>query len=113
MMNLFNMGGILFMSILTIEFLVMAILAGKAVIAKEGSNKDAELMKSFGLLALVTGILGQLIGLYDAFNAIEMMGQVSPALLAGGLKISMITTLYGMVIYLISILLWIGLKVKK
>ena len=113
MMNLFNMGGVLFMSILTIEFLVMAIFAGKAFMSQDNRDKASDMVKSVGLLALVTGVLGQLIGLFDAFQVIEKIGEVSPALLAGGLKVSMITTLYGLIIYLISILASMLLKAIK
>ena len=66
-------------------------------------------IKSIGLFSLITGILGQLIGLYGAFAAIERAMDISPPIMAGGLKISMITTLYGIMIYLISILIWIAL----
>lgn len=66
-------------------------------------------IKSVGLFSLVLGILAQLIGLYQAFSAIEQAGNISPALLAGGLKVSMITTIYGIIIFLISYLLWMGL----
>jgi len=63
-------------------------------------------IKSVGLFAMIVGILGQLMGLFQAFQAIEKMGDVSPALLAGGIKVSMITTLYGIIIYAISLLIW-------
>lgn len=66
-------------------------------------------IKSMGLFTLVFGILGQLVGLYQAFSVIERVGDISPALLAGGLKVSMISTLYGVVIFLVSYLLWLAL----
>jgi len=59
-----------------------------------------------GLLALVFGIFGQLIGLYSAFQDIEIMGSVSADMLAGGLRVSSICTLYGMAIFLFSYLIW-------
>lgn len=62
--------------------------------------------RSIGLFALIVGILGQLIGFYSAFSAIEEMGNVSPAMMFGGIKVSMITTIYGILIYLLSLLLW-------
>lgn len=110
----FIMGGSLFMSILTIllvivvavsVYFVVTITSGKA---KEKANFRHQLkyVKSIGLFTMITGILGQLIGLMDAFGAIEEMGDISPAIMAGGLKISMITTLTGIVIYLISIIIW-------
>ena len=61
-------------------------------------------LKELGLLALAIGILGQLIGIYDAFSVFETT-EISSALLAGGLKVSLTTTLYGLVIYIVSLVL--------
>ena len=111
MINLFMMGGPLFMGILSLLLIGVLIVAVRAFSNANGNS--FHLVRSLGLLALVMGVLGQLIGLYDAFKFIEMEGSVSPAMLAGGFKVSMITTLYGMVIYVISIVLWMILKSKK
>jgi len=110
----FVMGGSLFMSILTILLVIIvavsvyfaiSISSGKA---KEKANFKHQLkyVKSLGLFTMISGILGQLIGLFSAFIAIEAAADISPAILVGGLKVSMITTLTGMVIYLISIAIW-------
>ena len=115
MKQLFYEGSALFMSILTIVLIVLlawAIYHFLPVILKKdiSSSKTRERLKhikTIGSFALVLGILGQLIGLYEAFGAIQQMGDVSPALLAGGLKVSMITTIYGVAIYLVSLILWI------
>lgn len=114
MANLFYMGGPLFMGILT--FLLVVLLAVSIYLfisiasgrADERQNFRHRLtyIKSIGLFTMITGILGQLLGLVEAFKAIEAAGDISPAILAGGLKISMITTLYGVFIYLFSILIW-------
>lgn len=105
-MNLFQMGGVLFMSMLTI--LLIGVLAATVLywMNKEPTSKNHDAIKSIGLLALVVGVLGQMIGLFSAFQAIEQMGSVSPAMLAGGLKVSSITTIYGLIIYVISLILW-------
>ena len=63
-------------------------------------------IKTIGSFGLVIGILGQLTGLYGAFEGVEQAGGVSQALLMGGLKVSMITTFYGIFIYLVSLLIW-------
>ena len=110
----FIMGGTLFMSILTILLVIIAaVSAYYAVIIASGRAKERanfvhqlKYVKSIGLFTLIVGILGQMIGLFMAFTAIEAAQDISPAILAGGLKVSMITTLTGMVIYLISILIW-------
>ena len=91
-MSLFQMGGVLFMSILTI--LLIGVLATTVLfwMKKEPATKDLNLIKSVGLLAVVVGVMGQMIGLFSAFQFIEEAGSVSPGMLAGGLKVSSITT---------------------
>ena len=89
------MGGPLFMGILTLIGLLMIV----AFILKKGA------VQQLGLLALAVGVLGQMIGLFGAFEGIESMGGVSQAMLAGGLKVSSITTIYGLLIYVLSLIL--------
>lgn len=95
MLDLFYQGGPLFMTILTILLLGVIVCFWKF----------PEWTKEVGLLALSVGILGQIIGLYSAFQGIEQMGQVSQQMMAGGLKVSSITTVYGLLIYILSIVL--------
>lgn len=117
MTDLFYMGGPLYMGILTILLLIILALAIYRTVQILGNQVEYETtfrhylthIKSLGLFTLVVGILSQLIGLYQAFSAIEQAGAVSPALLAGGLKVSMITTIYGMIIFVLSYLIWLGL----
>ena len=104
MFELFNMGGPLFMGILTILLLVIFLGVAWCFIKPEKKKETLDLIKSIGILAAVIGILGQLIGLFDALKAIEQIGSVSPKILAAGFKVSMITTIYGLIILGISII---------
>lgn len=112
--NLFHQGGPLFMGILTILLLILLATAVIfAIYISKGKTQDSEgfrhrltYLKSMGLFTMITGILGQLIGLLMAFGAIERAGDVSPQMIYGGLKISFYTTVYGILIYLFSILIW-------
>ncbi|MFY0653417.1 MAG: MotA/TolQ/ExbB proton channel family protein [Cyclobacteriaceae bacterium] len=120
MLELLWMGGTLFMSILTIIFVRMIAVAfvtglpllKEAPTSKEEAARKISYIKQVGLFALVVGILGQLIGLFEAFKYIEIAKDISPAMMAGGIKVSMITTLYGFLIYVISFLIWFGLSFK-
>jgi biopolymer transport protein ExbB/TolQ len=60
--------------------------------------------------ALFAGILFQVIGLYQALEAIEQMGTIPTSMLAGGLKVSTITTLYGAYIFGVSSIIWFFLN---
>ncbi len=102
MLDLFYMGGPLFMGILTV---ILLALIASAFVAKR-------MVKELGLLALAIGFLGQLIGLFGAFEGIEAMGGVSQAMLAGGLKVSSIASIYGLMIYIVSLLIQVGLKAR-
>ena len=97
MIDLFLQGGVLFMTIITF-FLVRV-----GVSFYTHSDK----LKTYGSLALSSGILGSFIGLYSAFMTIQEVGNVSPAILAGGLRVALICTLYGLLVYLISRVLYL------
>lgn len=114
MLNYFYEGGPFFMGILTlILFILILVFVADMLILFRGSIRDElkikerlSMVKSVGLMGLVIGIFGQLIGLYEAFGAIQEIGDVSPALLAGGLRVSLITTLYGISIFILSYVFW-------
>ena len=99
MTDLFYQGGVLFMSILSI--LALTSLAG--IVLHIMKKVKLRFVKEVGLLALVVGILGQLIGLFQAFQALESFDvQANTAMIMGGLKVSMITTLFGILIFTIA-----------
>lgn len=114
MKNLFYMGGPLFMGILTVVLIVMVawtiyhflpVLLNKEINVVKTALKLKH-VKTIGTFGLVTGILGQMIGLFSAFDAIEQAESISHNLLAGGLKVSSICTIYGILIFLFSLILW-------
>ena len=79
------------------------------------ANKENHLRKlgygiMIGLFALITGLLGQMVGLYAMFDAIEQIAQkgeeIIPSLVFGGIRVTMIVTFYGLLIYLFSLVLW-------
>ncbi|MGH7481531.1 MAG: MotA/TolQ/ExbB proton channel family protein [Longimicrobiales bacterium] len=49
-------------------------------------------------VAPLLGFLGTVIGMIQAFNAIELAGEVEPTLVAGGIKVALITTAAGLTI---------------
>jgi len=50
--------------------------------------------------------LGHLLGLYSMFEALESLeSSVSPNLIASGIKFSMVSLIYGILIYIISLLI--------
>jgi len=55
----------------------------------------------FIALAPMLGFLGTVIGMIQAFDAIEVAGDISPTLVAGGIKVALITTVFGLIVAMI------------
>lgn len=52
-------------------------------------------------LAPMLGFMGTVIGMIDAFDAIAEAGDVSPSLVAGGIKVALLTTVGGLIVAVI------------
>ncbi len=55
----------------------------------------------FIALAPMLGFMGTVLGMISAFDAIEVAGDISPSLVAGGIKVALITTVTGLVVAII------------
>ena len=105
MFKLFIQGGPVFMTILTVLLVAIFFAAWKA----------PRWIKEIGSFALVFGFLTLLIGIYQMFVALQQVAMdigegvngvfdlISPGVLFGGLKIALIPVFYGIIIYLISL----------
>jgi biopolymer transport protein ExbB len=45
--------------------------------------------------------MGTVIGMIGAFDAIEAAGDISPSLVAGGIKVALLTTVFGLIVAMI------------
>ncbi len=97
-----NDGGPFFMYPLLFILILVLILIVKGFLQKGNTKKTISLISSITLFAVVWGFFGQIIGLITAFDAIEAVGDISPAVLAGGLKIGFLVPLFGSLIFLIG-----------
>ena len=55
----------------------------------------------FIAMAPSLGFLGTVIGMVQAFDTIQQVGDISPTVVAGGMKVALITTIFGIVVALI------------
>ena len=114
MKDLFFMGGPEFMGLLTVLLIAAtAWIIYHFIKAYNANHADLEQClrrigygKSIGLFSMTVGFLGQLIGLTSMFSAIAQIGEVSPQLVYGGIKVTLICPIYGILIYLFTLLLW-------
>ena len=95
MLDLFYEGGILFMSIISF-FLLMTFIS---------FYLHNDKLKTYGNLALASGILGSFIGIYSTLGVIQQVGNVSQAILANRFKVAFISLIYGIIVYIVSRLL--------
>lgn len=81
-------------------------MAEKSVIAYGGvqvglMEKNLSWISLFIAIAPMLGFMGTVIGMIDAFDKIEEAGNVSAGLVAGGIKIALITTVSGLIVAVI------------
>ncbi len=55
----------------------------------------------FIALAPMLGFMGTVIGMIGAFDAIAAAGDISPAIVAGGIKVALLTTVFGLIVAII------------
>lgn len=81
-------------------------IAEKSVVSY-GSVQMAQLEKGltwislFIALAPMLGFLGTVVGMVQAFDAIEAAGDISPTVVAGGIKVALLTTIFGLIVAMI------------
>jgi len=91
----FVMGNTILMSILTIMLASVFLAAWKA---------PAWVWK-IGVLALACGILAGIYGYYQMCDYMQAHGDVATTVLMGGYKCAMVPTVYGIIIFIISLII--------
>ncbi len=82
--------------------------AGAGLVAK--TWVDAILF--WGGFAAISGMLGSIIGVIIGFQSIEAAGEVSATLVAGGIKVALLSSAMGVLILGFAALLWFALQFR-
>lgn len=107
-MNLYYAGGPIYMGMLTLLALILISISILAFIKQINNASEAyqfkqiRIVKELGLLSLVLGLFSMCVSFSGMFAAIEQAGDVSSAVLAGGMKVMMIPVIYGFILFLLS-----------
>jgi biopolymer transport protein ExbB len=80
--------------------------AEKAVVGYGGVQmglleKNISWLSLFIALAPMLGFMGTVIGMISAFDSIQAAGDISPTVVAGGIKVALLTTVFGLVVAII------------
>ena len=104
--NRFLEGGALFMSLILFCLLISIYFTAKSVLNIknniEVSRKMLKHINDTAVLALALGVMSAFIGLISAFDVLEASGGAEAAIIAGGLKIALLSPLFGLFTFCIS-----------
>ncbi|MCX2745498.1 MotA/TolQ/ExbB proton channel family protein [Mangrovivirga sp. M17] len=99
-------GGIIIMSILLICLIITLILIGRGIYHFKKKSpkleKSITLINSIGLFALVLGVFGPLLQMIEILDQMEEIGGLKAHQMAGGFKQTILPTLLGCFIFLVS-----------
>jgi hypothetical protein len=98
--ELFTSGGLLGMAVLTLLLVLLLFAAWKA----------PAWVKEIGIMALVVGFLWGLAGVYQMQGVLQKMADIDMSVVKGGYKVTLIPVMYGMMIYLVSLIIRVAQK---
>ena len=102
LLSLLSDGGPVFMYPILILLISIIVLIARAFIKSGNRKKSISIIASLGLFTLAWGVTGQILGLISAFDTIEANDGVSLGILACGLKISFLPTLFALVTFMVA-----------
>lgn len=107
-----NEGGPLFMYPIFIVLLFIIALFIISLMGKRGKRTTSEIIGHLSLFVMMWGFLGSTLGLITAFDAIEGAGGVSQPMMAGGLKVALLCTLFGLFAFVMGRVCMLVLTIK-
>ena len=106
LLNRFLEGGALFMSLILICLLLSIYFMTRGFLSVKTnpvlSKKMLALINDSGTLGLALGFFSAFLGLITGFDAIEASGNAEPAILAGGIKVALLSPLFGLFTFVVS-----------
>jgi len=111
--NLLNEGGPLFMYTTLLALIICVVLIALTLAKGDANGKKTNLVKHISLFALFWGFLGFFIGLISALDVLTETTDISTGVLAGGLKIGLLSPSFGIVTFLIARVGLIAITLKK
>ncbi len=106
-------GGPFFMTLHYMMWILVIIYSIRFIKNYRSANRDYRKLEKFNATILFIGGFGLLLslfyrtmGMYSAFSALEVTSDISPTLVAGGLKASLVAPLYSLFLFLVASLIW-------
>lgn len=106
-------GGPFFMTLHYITWILVIFLSIRFMKNFRSKNRDYKKLDKFNSTILFIGGFGLLfalfyrtMGMYSAFSVLEATSDISPTLVASGLKASLIAPLYSLFLFLVTSIIW-------
>ena len=100
------------MAVIGLALMSAATLFGRDATAGLVAKTWIDAILFWGGFAVISGVLGSIIGVILAFQAIEAAGEVQATLVAGGIKVALLSSFFGVTILGFAALLWFGLQFR-
>lgn len=98
----FNDGGPVFTYPILVLLLVVILIFVLGMLKKMEHQKTITLLSHTGWFTVAWGFLGRTFGLIHAFDMVAAHGELTPRLLADGLKMALIDPLFGIMVFLVA-----------
>jgi biopolymer transport protein ExbB/TolQ len=113
MADFFQGGGVMMwpMSLVGLAILFLAVHAA-VLLARREPEVEGRLraVLFWGVMSLVLGVLGTTVGIVQMAEAVARSGGVRVTTLLGGFGVSLITSIFGLLIFLVAAMLWFALR---
>jgi len=117
MIEFFQNGGPMMWLLLIIAFLIIFLTSKKTIQLFSKQDLPEPVLENginaiifWGSIAAVLGFFAHYLGIYNAMQAIAKATAVSPAIIASGYSVSLITILSGLILFIISAIIWFILR---
>ena len=88
----------------------MAILTAVLASVFFAAWKAPRWVKEIGAFALIFGLFSTFLGIIQMLGTIQQIETIATGVLCGGIKVTLIPSVYGMIIYMISLIIRIAEK---
>ena len=113
MLHLFKDGGLLFTLPITLLFLLIIVMFILAFNKRNENKKMISLIASIAWFTIAWAYLGRTIGMIQSFDAIAAVGEITPKIVAPGIKMIIVSPLFGLITFVIAQIGIIVLKLRN
>ncbi len=118
MLELFKQGGVMMYPLLILAVTVAVLTVRGWLRVRRVSAADpvvetgVDAVVFWGAWSVVLGLLGTIVGIYFAAGAIEAAPAISPQVIWGGIRVALITLIFGLLVFAVSAVAWFTLRTR-